>query len=197
MNQASLTPIAETQQVTAASLRPGRYRLTADVPNPALDRRTRHDWMTTTPVFKAGMCFDVEEGAYSATFGDQTNHQWEIGLVGRRFSSQRVTVYSKEDQPSGQEIKENPKGNLGWLLLPHLVREDDNILRQEIVMKATKAADQATARADMVTYTEALKLIDDLLEFKPRLLSDINDGSDEGASIARRIKAIRTQGRAK
>ncbi|MCZ8254503.1 MAG: hypothetical protein O9327_02325 [Polaromonas sp.] len=185
-------PIQATES-DAARIRPGRYRLTVDVANPALDRRTRHDWRTVTPTLRAGDLFDVFEGNYSATFNDHTNHQWEIGLVGRKFEYQRLTVFSMEERPTPQELKDDPVRKLAWDLLPHLERIDDNLVRKEVVAKAKKAADNAAAKADLVSYTAVCKAVSDLLELKPTLLAAINDGTDEGAELARLLKAIRKQ----
>ncbi|WP_157266548.1 hypothetical protein [Azohydromonas aeria] len=45
------------------TLIPGRFHLTADVPNPAHDRRARNDWTRNAATFPAGMVFIVAEHA--------------------------------------------------------------------------------------------------------------------------------------
>lgn len=188
--QTTPSPV-ESNATNASHLRPGRYRLTVDIANPALDRRTRHDWITTTPAFTAGALFEVDEGRHSFEIEGILCKQWEIGLVGRKFNHQRLSVYSTDSRPDSQTLKDDPNLHLTWDLLPHLVRVDDGQVRKEAVAKAIKAADRITTDAGLASYTEAIQLINDILELKPRLLSEINDGSDEGAEIVRRIKAIR------
>lgn len=134
---------------------PGIYVLTEAVINPILDRRTRHDWRTTTHMFATTDEFIVEYDE-SYALGDATiPPAVELRLKRARFSHHTVRIWLTEDEPRQDKLLHDRNYRLSWALAPYLQRVGD-------FKKPLNKAEQMVAMADDLETikAEAKKLLE-------------------------------------
>lgn len=137
-------------QHTPGRLTAGRYRLTRDLPNPAVDRRRRSDWRQAMPVFQAGTEFHLNE--YRGIGGDADVLAFEITLRKGRYTHQKLMC-----KPDGSEAwgTTDKLCKLAAALVPLLERVDGET---EIETKARRQAlELAEARALNAEMLECLR----------------------------------------
>lgn len=107
------------------SFEPGLYALTEAVINPILDRRTRHDWRTTTQMFAKGQQFIVEKADIYEVDEKKIPVAMDLRMKGARFSHHCVKLWLTEDAPRQEYLDRDRNYVLSWALAPYLQRVGD------------------------------------------------------------------------